>query len=98
VPRKTVRPNKRARVWALIIVLAVFGAVLIIGSLSVVQAECELCVTYRGRTECRRGSGKSDDDAKQAAQRAACAVMAGGMNESIACQNTPPSTARCGLD
>lgn len=87
--------KRRGRLWLLLIALAVFGAALIFGSLSVVQAECELCVTFRGQTECRRGSGADYAGARDAAQKAACAVMAFGMNESIACGNTPPTDVRC---
>ncbi|NIN11523.1 MAG: hypothetical protein GTN62_08460 [Gemmatimonadales bacterium] len=90
--------KKRARVWALIVALAVFGGALIYGSISVVQAECELCVEFRGQTTCRRGSGATEEDARRAAQRAACAVMARGMDESIACDNTPPTNVRCPAD
>jgi hypothetical protein len=81
--------------WLLLAALAVFGAAIIFGSLSTVQAECELCVTFRGQTQCRRGSGSDDEEARSAAQKAACAVMAFGMNESIACGNTPPTNVRC---
>ncbi len=93
--RTTMKPNKRGRIVALVIVLAVFGAALIFGSLRVVQAECELCVTFRGQTTCRRGSGATDQEARRAAQRAACAVMASGMTETIACDNVPPTAVRC---
>jgi hypothetical protein len=83
-----------------IAILVAIGVLLVVGyliwgSTSLVQAECELCVEFQGRRECRRGTGTNDAEARQAAQKAACAVMASGMNEAIACQNTPPKTARC---
>jgi hypothetical protein len=79
----------------MIAVLAVFGAALILGSRSLVQSECELCVTYRGMTTCRTGSGANPSEARRAAQKAACAVMANGMNDVIACDNTPPTNVQC---
>ncbi len=88
-------PNKTGRAIALIVAIVVLGAALIFGSRSLVQAECELCVTFNGMTQCRKGSGADAAEARQAAQKAACAVMAGGMNESIACDNTPPTNVRC---
>ncbi len=88
-------PQKTGRLIALVIALVVLGAVLILGSRALVQAECELCVTFRGVTTCRRGSGSDQREAIQAAQKAACAVMAGGMNESIACDNTSPTNVQC---
>ena len=93
--RRPTKPNKRARVIALIVAITILGVALIYGSFSAVQAECELCVTYRGQTLCRRGSGATDEDARRAAQQAACALLASGMNESIACQNTLPTNVRC---
>lgn len=88
-------PNKTGRAIALVVAIVIFGAALILGSHSLVQAECELCVTFNGMTQCRKGSGADVAEARQAAQKAACAVMAGGMNESIACDNTPPTNVRC---
>lgn len=90
-------PPKRKpwRVVALLVAITVFAAYIIYGSLSVVQAECELCVTFRGRTECRRGSGATEAEAQQAAVKAACAVMAQGMNESVACSNAAPTNVSC---
>jgi hypothetical protein len=83
-----------------IVVLVIVGIVLvvgylIVGSRSLVQAECEVCVEFRGQRQCRRGSGATEEEARTAAQKAACAVMAFGMDESIACQNTRPKTTRC---
>jgi hypothetical protein len=83
----------------LVSLLVTLGVVLVLGyliygSTTLVQAECELCVTFRG-TQCRRGSGTDVAEARQAAQRAACAVMTGSMNESIACQNVVPTNVQC---
>jgi hypothetical protein len=60
-----------------------------------VQVECELCVEFRGQRQCRTGSGATAADARSAAQRAACAVMAFGMDQSIACSNTAPRQVQC---
>lgn len=93
-----VSPKRKPwRVIALLAAIAVFVAYLVYGSLSVVQTECELCVTFRGRTECRRGSGATEVGARQAAVKAACAVMASGMSESIACSNTMPTNVSCSV-
>ena len=83
-----------------ITVLVVLGVALVIGylvwgSTHLVKAECEVCVEFNGQQQCRRGSGTNDAEAKQAAQKAACAVMAFGMNESIACGNARPKVVRC---
>lgn len=83
-----------------ITVLVVMGVALVIGyliwgSTHLVKAECEVCVEFNGQEQCRRGTGTNDAEARQAAQKAACAVMAFGMNEVIACGNVRPKVARC---
>ena len=89
-------------------VIVVVGALLVVtylifGSSRVTQASCYVCIEYNGQTQCRTGDeirgitgdGVDVQDAKKAAQKAACAVMASGMNETIACSNTQPTIARC---
>jgi hypothetical protein len=83
-----------------IAVLVVMGVVLVVGYLiwgsrSLIQEECEVCVEFRGQQRCARGSGTDKMEAQKAAQKAACGVMAFGMDESIACGNTPPKTVQC---
>ena len=87
--------KRKSITWIVVIGVALVFGYLIFGSTRLVQAECELCVEYRGEVQCRRGSGTNDQEARSAAQRAACAVMASGMNESIACQNTQPQSVQC---
>ncbi len=87
---------KKGRVLAAIVSVAALVAILVYGSMGTVQAECELCVEFNGRTECRRGSGTDHEEAQQAAQKAACAVMSSGMAESVNCQRVPPTNVRCG--
>ena len=87
---------KKGRVLAAIVSVAALVSILVYGSMGTVQAECELCVEYNGRTECRRGSGADQEEAQQAAQKAACAVMSAGMAESVNCQRVPPTNVRCG--
>jgi hypothetical protein len=87
---------KKGRVLAFLVALIALLAILIYGSMSTVQAQCELCVEYNGRTECRTGSGADEAEARRAAQKAACAVMASGMAESVNCQNVQPTNIRCG--
>lgn len=96
--RNSPPPRKGLRIVLLVAALAMLGTVLTLGTRSVVQTECELCVTFNGMTTCRRGSGADAEAAQRAAQKAACAVMAGGMNESIACDNTPATNVQCTTD
>ena len=56
---------------------------------------CEVCVTYGGRTDCRKASGKDQAEAERTAAGTACSMLASGIDGSIACQNTPPSSSTC---
>ena len=64
-------------------------------STRVAQVECEVCVSYRGSTTCRKAASDTREAAIQSAVTSACSNMAGGMTETIACQNTEPDRATC---
>ncbi len=51
-----------------------------------------LCITYNGATDCRSASAQTREDAQRTATTAACAHLAGGVTDSIRCENTPPSS------
>lgn len=86
---------KRGRSLAFVAGLVLLITVLVFASLGTVSTECELCVQYNSQTECRRGSGADEQEAIQAATKAACAVMSTGMAASINCQNAPTTDVRC---
>ncbi len=85
----------KLRVLGLAVAIAALLGGLIYGSLSVVQAECSLCMEFNGQRQCRTGSGATQEDAQAAARRAACAVMSSGMAESIQCDNVIPTRVQC---
>ncbi len=87
--------KRRGVIIAVVVTVVLVLGLLIHGSTTLVQAECELCVDFRGQSQCRKGSGVDEPAARDAAIRAACAVMASGMDESIACNNTRPRDVRC---
>ena len=82
------------------IVLIILGAVCLIGymaylTMSPNQVSCEVCVDFHGRSECRRASGRDAAEAQMTAVNTACSLVAGGIEEGIACQNTPPARVNC---
>ena len=85
----------RGRVLTLLAAIVLLLGGLIYGSMTITQSECDLCIEYNGRRQCRSGSGSDEAEAKAAAQRAACAVMASGMAASIQCQNVIPTNVQC---
>ena len=57
--------------------------------------ECTMCMEFQGRTNCATASGPTRDEAREGAQTTACGPLVQGMNETIACGNTPPKTLQC---
>lgn len=50
----------------------------------------EVCMEFNGQTNCRTAAGETPERAKSAAIQNACALIASGVGDSIACQNKPP--------
>ena len=83
------------RVFAGILIGAAFVAAMVYATRSETQVSCEVCVDFRGRSECRGSSAAGRDEAIAGAVANACAVMSGGVTDGIACTSTPPRSVRC---
>jgi len=66
-------------------------AVLIYSSMNLAAYRVEVCMTFNGRTSCRTAAGAQKETAQRAAIENACAEIASGVTDSIACTNTEPS-------
>ena len=80
--------------------LVIAGAILVVAYLIYLTmptngVTCEVCVEFRGTTECRKATGKDRMEAEMAAASTACGLLAGGVTDGIACNNTPPKSASC---
>jgi hypothetical protein len=78
-----------------LIALALFAALLLFNTLSAQKATCEVCVEFNGKRNCATASHESEAEARRAAQTTACGPLASGMDQSIACDNTPPVSVQC---
>jgi hypothetical protein len=78
-----------------VVLLALTLALLISAMLQQAQVTCEVCVTFRGRTQCRTAAGPDSDQAVKTATDNACGLLASGMADSISCTNTPPDSVTC---
>ena len=74
-------------------IIAFFGllAYLTLGSK---QHRVEVCVEFQGRTNCRVASGPSRESALRTATDNACATIASGMTEAMACGQKPPTSVK----
>ena len=58
-------------------------------------AQCEVCVTYRGATDCRTARAPTEKDALAAAQNTACGILSGSMTRELECMRTVPVSSSC---
>ncbi len=75
------------------VVLLLFAA-LVYSTLSLARYECEVCVTFNGRSACRVAAGATREEAIRTASDNACAFLASGRTDSMACGRTPPTRIR----
>jgi hypothetical protein len=87
---------KAGLIFAALAVVTV--ALLVLGVRRQLGVECEVCVTFHGASACRSASGSTHDEARRTAHDNACAMISGGMTDSISCQNTPADSVRCSDD
>ena len=82
--------------WLAAVVLLGIGAFVVLSSLRVADVRCEVCVSFRGRDACRSVEAATEHEARDGAHTNACALLASGVTDSLACQRTPASSSRCG--
>lgn len=78
-----------------VVFLALFITLVVYMSFHTTKVECEVCVTFQGQSNCGKASSETREGAVRSAVTAACATIAGGMTETIRCQNTPPDRTTC---
>jgi len=69
-------------------------AYIVYSSLNLAGHKVEVCITFNGRSNCRTASGASEEYARRTATTNACADIASGVTDSIACENTPPNSVK----
>jgi hypothetical protein len=85
---------KPGRLIALVAVIALVGF-LLWSTLASQRAECRVCAEFGGRRNCAVASASTREEAARSAQTTACGPLAHGMDESIACDNRPPTAVEC---
>ena len=89
----TVKGDKKSPMRNALIIGAIMGlatlGLLVYSALTSFGVLCEVCVTFEGRTACREAYGNTRDEAVSTAQSNACALIASGMTEIIACGRAP---------
>ena len=78
---------------AIAIVVALL-VILIYTSMHTAKYRVEVCVAFNGRTSCRTASAETETHAVQTAQTNACALIASGVTETMACGRVTPTSVK----
>ncbi len=84
------QPRLRRAVWIGVVFVVAVLVALVYLSTGLGVYRCEACVTFKGRTQCRTASAPTRDGALRTAVETACATLASGVGETIACGQTKP--------
>jgi hypothetical protein len=74
-----------------IVIVAVILAVIIYSSFNLTGHRVEACMAFNGQNACRTASGSTEEFARRTAISNACAQIASGVTDSIACEGSAPT-------
>jgi len=86
---------KPLQIFGILAVMVAFMAIVVWSTVSDVETECEVCLTFGTEQVCRTGRGANEVAALQAAQESVCGGNTSGMAEIILCRNATPDRATC---
>ena len=90
-------PQRKRRIrWLVLAACAAFAAAVVYGTLQLPSFECEVCLNFQGRSTCRTVQAATTAEARQAAITNACALLASGVTDTLACERSTPTKLRCG--
>jgi hypothetical protein len=80
-------------VIGVLFVVAVLGF-LIYSSMHLSNYRVEVCVSFRGRSECRTASADTQEHARRTAQTNACGLLASGVTDTMQCEQVEPISVK----
>jgi len=81
--------------WVTAAVLIALIGFVVWSSLHVGAVRCEVCIEFEGRQACRAVDGATQAEAHTSAVNNACAFLASGVTQVMACERTTPSRESC---
>jgi hypothetical protein len=88
------RSRKRSG-WIVAAALILFMAFVVYRSTRISGYRCTVCINFRGEGVCRTVDGPTEQEARSSAITNACAFLASGVTDSLACERTQPTTTQC---
>ncbi len=78
-----------------IAIALLFVGALLYATFGMGDAECEVCLDFRGRTACATVNAQNREEAIQQAASTACAGISAGVTQVMECNRTFPESVRC---
>ena len=72
-----------------------FIAMMVWTTLEQTSAECTVCVTHNGQTQCSTSSASTRDEAVQQAQSSVCGLLSTGVTSVMECSRKAPDSITC---
>lgn len=69
-------------------------AFIVYSSMTGAQYRVEVCMSFQGQTSCRTASADTDEHALRSATSNACALIASGVTDTMACERSNPTSVR----
>ncbi len=82
---------KKTVVLAIAFVVVVLG-VLVYTTMGNGRYRCEVCVVFNGKQACRTAAASTEAQAQRTATENACAEIASGVTDSMACESRQPAS------
>lgn len=84
------------RIWKIVVAVGflLFLGIVVYSTLRLGRVKVEVCIEFKGRTNCGRAAGLTEEEAIRTAANNACALLASGRTDSMACARTPPRSLR----
>lgn len=86
---------RRPARWVAVVGFLTFVALVIGRSLQVAGYRCTVCIDFGGRSACRTVEAASGSEARAGAINNACALLASGVTDTMACERTLPARDHC---
>ncbi len=81
--------------WIWFVAVAAFAAWVVYMAAGQFTTQCEVCMRFNGRTVCEVALASDRDSAQMQATTSACAQLANGVNETMACTGARPHSMAC---
>jgi hypothetical protein len=86
---------KRSARWLVVLGFLAFVAFVVSRSFQIAGFRCTVCMSFQDRSVCRSVEAASSSEARASAINNACAFLASGVTDSMACERTAPTQDDC---